>query len=384
LPVCRAFSIFAAKNACAATDNEQNPLIDRTLTVNSSNPGSGAAISIDKIDKNGHSNGATPFTRTYNNNTFIKQSVSTFPSRPLLPIPPFHPAPRWPVNGAQAGIAIPYTTWDVTWKSSCWTRHPEHSIRSPSLTAIFTRAIAPPTTGTRAFLRWLLGGADYSNDKSITFAMNEDKTFTAVFSQQSGNKYRYIAKKIFGAQNAPVIDGNLNDAAWSGAEEAVLARGGTSDAFSTPWSSFTDNRVTWKAVWCEETNKLYAAIQVTDDVKGAADNDSDSPSYQPWLDDSIELYTDGDCDGGPYSYGTAQQWRITTKNRKNLYNYPIEGTHSYSGVDCITAVQTGGAGTGLAKPNWRSTTNSTGRGKFYLRTASWVGTSGTMIRTTGP
>jgi hypothetical protein len=488
---CFLLSIHAVKDVRAETDNVQNPAVLRTLTVNSSNPGTGAAVSIDKIDVYSLSSGTTPFIRTYNTLTYIKLTA------PLMA--GGHYFQKWQKNGVDwtqdnatslvvdanytitavyqstynaAGFSFsvtspsPYSTvptgstMTCQWTASGWSfmyydvgcfveifvldktsgafnslnksssyfypansasgtfnwtvnRPPgtyclvgkfitynglewtvailrwgysndftvtdaqasqKHALQvysqSPASgvdiavspndangygdgTAYFSRTYihntpvtltAPSTIGTRTFLKWQLGGTDYSNDKSITFVMNADKTFTAVFSPQSGNKYRYNARKLSGAQNAPVIDGNLSDSAWSGTEEAVLGRGGTGDAFFSPWSSFTDNRVTWKAVWCEETNKLYAAIQVIDDVRGAADNDFDSASYQPWLDDSIELYTDGDHDGGPYSCETAQQWRITTRNKKNLYNYPVEGTHSYSGGECITAVQSGTGG----------------------------------------
>src|SRR5207244_4270192 len=38
-----------------------------TLTVASSNPNSGASITVSPIDNNGQGNGSTQFTRTYNN-----------------------------------------------------------------------------------------------------------------------------------------------------------------------------------------------------------------------------------------------------------------------------------------------------------------------------
>ena len=41
------------------------------LSVASSNPGSGVAITVSPSDNNGQGNGATPFTRSYNNNTVV-------------------------------------------------------------------------------------------------------------------------------------------------------------------------------------------------------------------------------------------------------------------------------------------------------------------------
>jgi len=130
-------------------------------------------------------------------------------------------------------------------------------------------------------------------------------------------KKRYLAVHIPSGVSAPTIDGNLNDAAWSYANgPEVLARGGIPDDFLTPWNNFSDNRVTWKAVWNSSTNLLYIAVEVQDDVAGAVDNDSENL----WQDDTIEMYTDGNKSGGDYNgtYGEAQHWLIRRDNAKHL------------------------------------------------------------------
>jgi predicted lipoprotein with Yx(FWY)xxD motif len=49
----------------------------RTLTVASSNPSSGASISISPSDNNGAGDGVTQFTRSYNNNTSVRLAAAT-------------------------------------------------------------------------------------------------------------------------------------------------------------------------------------------------------------------------------------------------------------------------------------------------------------------
>src|SRR6202008_1259587 len=49
----------------------------RTLTVASSNPSSGASITVTPNDKNSQGNGTTQFSRTYNNNTAVTLTAAS-------------------------------------------------------------------------------------------------------------------------------------------------------------------------------------------------------------------------------------------------------------------------------------------------------------------
>jgi len=149
---------------------------------------------------------------------------------------------------------------------------------------------------------------------NLTVNDQSDATFTIVYP---GSKRRYVANEIPAGMSAPTIDGQLNDAVWSVANaEQVLDRGGVPDSYNTPWTNFSDNRVTWKALWSKGTNKIYLAVDVKDDVAGALDHDND----QLYRDETIELFTDGDKSGGYYqnNYSQAQQWLIRKDNEKHL------------------------------------------------------------------
>jgi hypothetical protein len=163
--------------------------------------------------------------------------------------------------------------------------------------------------------------------------MREPKTYTAGRVTES-----YV----------PVIDGSLNDPIWGHTGEELLDFGGTAGVFNTPWSSWTDARATWKAVWCQETNRLYVAVNVKDDVRGNFDNGSGDAVYSPSNDESIEIMTDGNANGGNYweFYDAAQYWRVTEENEWNLMNYPTLGDHLYTQGDIVSAVKQG------TKGNW--------------------------------
>ena len=142
----------------------------------------------------------------------------------------------------------------------------------------------------------------------------------------------------------PTIDGQLNDPVWSYIDEDSLLYGGVANSWGTSWSSFTDNLFTYKVCWCQETGKLYLAVNVQDDVRGACDNGPSSSAYFPYLDDAIEFFTDGDHGGGIYTNQQAQQWFLTMENRLSLQNYPEEGSHLYDRDDVRTSVQLGEGG----------------------------------------
>ncbi|MBN2013514.1 T9SS type A sorting domain-containing protein [candidate division KSB1 bacterium] len=146
----------------------------------------------------------------------------------------------------------------------------------------------------------------------------------------------------------PDIDGEINESFWLSIEADSLLHGGAVDSWNTPWTAWNDNLVTFKAAWSAETNMLYVAVNVVDDVRGIFDNiDPNAVNYWPWEDESIEFCIDGDNSGGSYDgrNDIAQQWRVSGLNIRNLINYPQPDEHGiYTGQDFVTAVKQGSQG----------------------------------------
>ncbi len=174
-----------------------------------------------------------------------------------------------------------------------------------------------------------------------------DHTFTIDPNSIVSDPKQYLALKI-DSMFVPVIDGALNDGIWTGINVDSLDHGGTLGGYNTTWSQFTDNLVTWQAVWCEETNKLYVGIKIQDDIRGTFDNEPGSSNYNPAYDESLEFMTDGNYSGGEYwhEFGQAQYWRVTEENHRDLYNYPSVADYpqEYTGDAFVTAIQQGANG----------------------------------------
>jgi len=149
----------------------------------------------------------------------------------------------------------------------------------------------------------------------------------------------YHAKRIPRYLSLPTIDGNIDEPFWEFIEKASLLYG---DQWRQSWTDTNNNLVTWRAVWSDSTNKLYVAVSVKDNVAGTLDNNDPSQEpFEPWHDDSIEFYTDGDHKGENYRghFDSAQQWRVTRENYQVLNNYPAAcSTEFYTGDALNTAV----------------------------------------------
>jgi len=212
-------------------------------------------------------------------------------------------------NGATWSILTPGTANDGYWD---WTPQPEH-ISSNCLIEV--------------------GSVENLSVKDVS-----DANFVIT---SPVSKTTYHAKRIPDGMALPTLDGVLDETCWTIAEKESLLYG---DGFGQRWYDFTNNLVTWQSVWSDKSNKLYVAVNVIDDTRGTFDNnDPNVYPYKPWYDDSIEFYTDGNHDGGNYEgrYDTAQQWRVSGENNRNLNNYPSAShTDFYTGNDFVTAITT--------------------------------------------
>ncbi|MBN1781401.1 T9SS type A sorting domain-containing protein [bacterium] len=145
---------------------------------------------------------------------------------------------------------------------------------------------------------------------------------------------------------APVIDGVLDEPVWTAIDPDTLTLGGGIAQYNVPWTDFADCFVTWKAAWNSITNRLYVGVTVEDDIRGTFDNGLGTDPYEPYADESLEFFTNGDCDYINYweQYAPAQFWRVTEQNERNLYNWPTPLNHEYTGSAFNTAVSMGSAG----------------------------------------
>jgi len=153
-------------------------------------------------------------------------------------------------------------------------------------------------------------------------------------------KPTYIANKIPDFMDSPTLDGIPDEPMWSFVPYAELKFGGDPESWGTPWTDFDNNRISWKSLWSEAENKVYVAVFVEDDVQSTFDHgDPASPDFIPWNDDCIEIFTDGNNNGGIYkdTYEEAQQWLITELGHVVLNSYPdITKYHLYTG-DAISS-----------------------------------------------
>ncbi len=161
------------------------------------------------------------------------------------------------------------------------------------------------------------------------------------------DSYEYIAYKIPAQYSTPIVDGNINEIFWDYAPEDSLLKGGDPDVWGSDWTDWNDNLVTWKTLWSDQSNKLYVAIKIKDNVRGAFDNSSPGSNFMPFKDDCLELYTDGNNDGGRYegNYSLAQQWFVTGNNKIILDDYPTTYPFEYfTGKQLNTAIGQGANG----------------------------------------
>jgi uncharacterized protein YeaC (DUF1315 family) len=177
-----------------------------TLTVASSNPGSGVGVTVSPTDVNGRGNGTTQFTRTYNGGAAVTLTASSTASGNIFK--------KWQKNGVDAGtsrtvsvtmsasttMTAVYVTPKLTVASSnpssgvSITVSPNDTTGKGSGTTQFTRSYststsitltAPATASGNTFQKWQRDGSDYSTNKTITFSLSRNRTMKAVYTTSS-------------------------------------------------------------------------------------------------------------------------------------------------------------------------------------------------------
>lgn len=83
----------------------------------------------------------------------------------------------------------------------------------------------------------------------------------------------------------PVIDGDLSDAAWANVPEIVVNGSGDDPAPTTPG----DLDIVMKAAWDKETNAVYFAFTVTDDVFVDVEGKGSSVGDSGWHNERLEF-----------------------------------------------------------------------------------------------
>ena len=71
----------------------------------------------------------------------------------------------------------------------------------------------------------------------------------------------YYAKRIPDSTPLPILDGVFDEPFWSLVDQDSLLYGDDYGDWRISWTNFTDNLVSWRAVWSDRSNKLYVAME---------------------------------------------------------------------------------------------------------------------------
>lgn len=179
----------------------------KTLTVQSSNPGSGVAISVSPRDRRGQGNGTTQFTRNYSDSTEITLTAPTTASGNTFQ--------KWTRDGSDYStnrtikfklsrnrtLKAVYKTSAAAYTLTVASSNPGSGVAisvtpndtagSGNGTTQFTRSYnsgtavtltAAATAGGNTFQKWTKGGADYAATQATTVTMTANTSMTAVYA----------------------------------------------------------------------------------------------------------------------------------------------------------------------------------------------------------
>ena len=183
-----------------------SPTVVRTLTVASSNPSTGVAITVSPADNSNNSSGTAPFLRSYNQGKVVSLTAPATASGNTFK--------KWQKNGSDystsvnttvtmdgnytltAVYATPTVIRTLTVASSnpstgvAITVSPADNSNNSGGTAPFLRSYtqgkvvtltAPTSAGGNTFQKWQKNGGDYSTSVNTTVTMDGNHTLTAIY-----------------------------------------------------------------------------------------------------------------------------------------------------------------------------------------------------------
>jgi List-Bact-rpt repeat protein len=266
-----------------------------TLTVASSNPSSGVAITVSPNDLNGRNNGTTQFTRSYSSTTSISLTAPSTASGNTFQ--------KWQRDGSDYSTnrTITFTLSSnrtmravyVTSTSSSYTLTVASSNPSSGVainasptdrngqqngTTQFTRSYnsgtsvqltAPSSASNHPFQKWQRNGSDYSTNVQVSVTMSANTTMTAVFgSATTSSNYTVIARNDLGMHCAcPSFAGFLLLPPYNTIRVQVIRKGGDS-------ASIVSSGITVNYSLAEETD---ASLQT-------------DPYFSQWIKYSPKLF----------------------------------------------------------------------------------------------
>ncbi len=209
LPVTGTYTIWANAFDPDDTTGAYSLLVSvpvlRTLTVASSNPNSGAEVFVNPVDNNGFSHGFTPFTRTYDQFTFVSLTAQTTAPGNLIFL-------RWQKDGVDSdsfmttsiSMDVDHTLTAVygpipNYTLTIGSTNPSSGVPiqvttdngvSDNGTTQFTRTYrqgtsvdlkAPIDAGGTFFQKWQKDGQDVTTNRTVRTFMNANQTWNAVY-----------------------------------------------------------------------------------------------------------------------------------------------------------------------------------------------------------
>jgi len=125
--------------------------------------------------------------------------------------------------------------------------------------------------------------------------------------------------------NPPVLDGDLSE--WGTLDYPLDHRNAQAQSGSSAWNDEpaeddADCSATFALRW--DLTSLYVAIHVSDDIRGVHPG---AAGYQPYLDDAIELYLDGNGDRTATYNADDWQYIVTADGSSQTYKTAVaQGT----------------------------------------------------------
>src|SRR3990172_7311235 len=346
---------FAIPTAFAAT---------YTLTVGSSNPGSGVSVTVSPTDVNGRGNGTTQFTRTYNGDSAVTLTASSTANGNIFK--------EWQKNGEKAGtsrtisvtvsanttMTAVYVTPKLTVASSnpssgvSVTVSPSDTTGKGNGTTKFTRTYkygtamaltAPATAGGNNFQKCLKNGMDAGSSRGTIVTMPANTTMTAVYVPPTATSYTLTVASFNPASGVGVtVSPNDNSGLGNGTTQFTRSyNSATVVSLTAPATASGNNFSKWQKGGVDYATttttsvtmsanatmtSVYVAAGSTEQCQDGIDNDNDGK-----IDCSdTDCSTDSSCTGA----------LNTSHQGINAYNGPSTciACHSTAGTEVLNSM----------------------------------------------